>query len=274
MHTLSAQASSWDGAQSPADTITFTLDTQPPDVALATAVLEPADTYQIGSGIMRFSGLATDTLGLAAVQLRIGSGPFADTTLNADGSWSTARWLGAAAYGQSYRITVRAIDRAGQVAETTQQVLVNIAARRACPGGPARHPNHQAGRHQRCAIQLQLHRQHLAHAPLHFECRIDGDYGMPVPARSATPSRWRPRSRRGRRRTRQCRSHTSYLRRGSQPVPARGPPSSARPADTPLARLAPTSPSAWRQRPHRRRRRNDVSGGGDATPHLAAPATT
>lgn len=38
VHTLSAQASTWDGAQSPADTLTFTLDLQPPDVALATAV--------------------------------------------------------------------------------------------------------------------------------------------------------------------------------------------------------------------------------------------
>jgi Ca2+-binding RTX toxin-like protein len=177
VHTLSAQASTWDGAQSPADTLTFTLDLQPPDVALATAVLEPGDTYQIGSGIMRFSGLATDTLGLAAVQLRIGNGPFTDTTLNADGSWSTARWLGTAAYGQSYRITVRAIDRAGQVAETTQQVLVNIGA----PNSPAPAAlpetlitSGPGATSVSRDLSFSFTGSISPTAPLHFECRIDG----------------------------------------------------------------------------------------------------
>src|SRR5215217_2906022 len=69
---------------------TFTLDTQPPSVAIDASTLTISDTYQLGSGILRFHGTASDTAGLATVQVRVGDQPFSDATLDGAGGWYTA----------------------------------------------------------------------------------------------------------------------------------------------------------------------------------------
>jgi hypothetical protein len=85
-----------------------------------------SDGYDIGSGIIRFSGVATDSVGLAAAQLKIGNGAFQDVTLNPDGSWATAQPLGNDSQGQTFEVTVRAIDKAGRISDTTRSVLIDL----------------------------------------------------------------------------------------------------------------------------------------------------
>jgi len=182
VHTLTAQATDWSGAQSPPDTITFTLDLQKPEIELSKIVLEPGDTYQLGSGIIRFSGVATDTVGLAAVQLRVGDGPFEDATLHDDGSWSTARWLGSATYGQSYHITVRAIDWASQINDLTQVILVDIGD--PAPVDPAALPETTitagpGATSLNSIVGFSFTGSISPTAPLTFECRIDGGIFQP-----------------------------------------------------------------------------------------------
>jgi hypothetical protein len=78
---------------------------------------------------MRFSGTAGDSLGngnVANVELSIDAGPFQDVTWNGDGSWQTARYVGANPYGKTYAVTMRTTDKAGRVMTDTKQVLVDI----------------------------------------------------------------------------------------------------------------------------------------------------
>ncbi len=181
-HTLTAQATDASGAQSAPDTITFTLDLSAPEIDLSTTVLDQSASYPLGSGILRFSGIATDSVGLAAVQLRIGDGPFEDATLEDDGTWHTARWLGSSVYGQSYRVTARAIDRAGQVSDLTQLVLVDIGP--PDPQPPAALPDTTitAGPGDTSlthSIGFAFTGSISPTAPLSFECRIDGGVYQP-----------------------------------------------------------------------------------------------
>jgi Ca2+-binding RTX toxin-like protein len=181
-HILIARATDWAGAVAAPFAITFTLDLRAPQIALDTQALTAADTYQIGSGIMRFSGVATDTVGLAAVQLRIGDGPFEDATLADDGSWSTARALGTNTYGQTYRVTVRAIDRAGQATDLTRPVKVAIDP--PAPVDPARLPDTRitAGPGALSlsdAASFSFAGTIAPAAPLTFECRLNGGVFAP-----------------------------------------------------------------------------------------------
>ena len=128
-YQLGVQSTDWAGnVQANAAPPTFTFDAQAPTITLLTDVLTAADTYGIGSGIMRFHGSAGDSIGLAAVQIQVDGGPFQDVTLRADGTWSTAIYLGPNPYGKTYQITVQAIDQAGQRTSVTKAVLVNITA--------------------------------------------------------------------------------------------------------------------------------------------------
>lgn len=126
-YELEIRRTDWEGnVLSNAAPPTFSLDTQPPAVALLTDVLTEADTYAGGSGIMRFHGTASDGLGLSTVQIQVDGGPFEDVTLHSDGTWRTALFLGRDAYGKTYEITVRAIDQAGRISTVTKSVQVDI----------------------------------------------------------------------------------------------------------------------------------------------------
>ena len=129
LHTLVAQATDWNGAtQTTLFPVSFTLDTQPPSLSIATAPLTVADTYQMGSGILRFHGTVNDTVGLASVKLRVGNLPFADAIFG-DGTWRIAYHV-PDPEGQTLPVTVRATDLAGRVTEITQNILADLSTAR------------------------------------------------------------------------------------------------------------------------------------------------
>jgi hypothetical protein len=127
-HTIEARATDWANAtQATVYPIDFTLDTQPPTLALDTNTLTISDTYQLGSGILRFRGTAADTAGLATVQVRVGDQPFTDATLDDNGGWHTALAV-PDPEGKSLTLAVRAIDYAGRVTQISQSVATNLSA--------------------------------------------------------------------------------------------------------------------------------------------------
>jgi Ca2+-binding RTX toxin-like protein len=126
-HTLAARASDWaNAAQSNPAPVAFTLDAQPPAVTIDPATLTSADTWQQGSGILRFNGTASDSIGLAAVQIREGASPFSDVEF-ANGTWQTALPV-QDPEGRTLTIVVRAIDRAGRVSEATHTIGTDLSS--------------------------------------------------------------------------------------------------------------------------------------------------
>jgi hypothetical protein len=127
-HTLSTSATDRSGAtQSEGFSVSFQADTALPSVTIDKLTLNGDDRLSAGSGMLRLSGSASDSLGLAVVQLQIGDGAFGDVTLQADGQWSTTRWFGWGIEGNSYSVTLRATDRAGRVTDITRTVQVDLA---------------------------------------------------------------------------------------------------------------------------------------------------
>jgi hypothetical protein len=125
-HTLTVRATDWAGAvQNPLYPVTFQLDAQPPSLTLATAELTTADTWQVGSGVLRFHGAASDDVGLAAVQIKADNRPFANATFG-NGAWRTALPV-ADPEGRQLPVTVRAIDFAGQVTQISRIVPTNLS---------------------------------------------------------------------------------------------------------------------------------------------------
>ncbi len=126
-HTLSARATDWANATQSSDyPVTFTLDAQPPTVTIDPATLTLADTWAPGSDILRFNGTATDSVGLAAVQIREGNGSFVDVEFGS-GVWQTALPV-TDPEGRTLTIRVRAIDRAGRVSEISQTIGTDLSA--------------------------------------------------------------------------------------------------------------------------------------------------
>lgn len=125
-HTLTARATDWANAtQSTAFPVTFTLDAQPPVVTIDPTTLTNADTWQAGSGILRFNGTANDSIGLAAVQIREGDNAFSDAEFG-NGTWQTALPV-ENPEGRTLTIVVRAIDRAGRISEVTQNIGTDLS---------------------------------------------------------------------------------------------------------------------------------------------------
>ncbi|MBX3010129.1 MAG: hypothetical protein KF832_01435 [Caldilineaceae bacterium] len=126
-HTLVVQATDWAGAtQATLFPITFTLDKVAPNLTIDPSPLTIADTWQARSGILRFNGTASDSVGLAAVQIREGNNDFVDATFGA-GLWQTALVV-PDPEGRTLLITVRAIDRAGRISEVTQSIATDLSA--------------------------------------------------------------------------------------------------------------------------------------------------
>lgn len=130
-HTVTARATDWANATQSADyPVTFTLDTQPPALTIDPATLTNADTWQLGSGILRFNGTAHDSIGLAAVQIREGNNPFVDVEFSdtaGGGVWQTALPV-QNPEGRTLNMVVRAIDRAGRIREVTQTIGTNLSS--------------------------------------------------------------------------------------------------------------------------------------------------
>jgi hypothetical protein len=112
-HTLVARATDWaSAAPTTPFPVTFTLDRQAPTVTIDARTRTVADTWQPESGVLRFSGTASDGVGLAAVQIREGAQPFVDATFG-NGVWRTALPV-RDPEGRTLSVVVRAIDRAGR----------------------------------------------------------------------------------------------------------------------------------------------------------------
>ena len=126
-HTLVAQTTDWANAtQTTLFPVTFTLDQNPPALTIDASPLTLEDTWQAGSGILRFNGVASDSVGLAAVQIREGNNRFTDATFG-NGAWRVALPV-LDPEGRSLNITVRAIDRAGRITTLTQPIATDLSA--------------------------------------------------------------------------------------------------------------------------------------------------
>ncbi len=127
LHTLEARATDWSGVtQGSPFAMSFTLDSQAPSASFDDTSLTIADTYGLQSDILRFHGTAADSVGLATVQVRVGDNPFVDATFG-DGTWQTALAV-PDPEGQTLVVMVRAIDRAGRVTTTTEEIGVDLAS--------------------------------------------------------------------------------------------------------------------------------------------------
>ncbi len=125
-HTLVARAKDISGAtQATVYPITFKLDSAPPTVSINSDTLTAGDTWQVGSGILRFGGLASDDVGLAAVKVQVDDQPFVDAIFG-NGTWRIALPV-TAPEGRSLVIKVRAIDFAGQIAEASHTLLTDLS---------------------------------------------------------------------------------------------------------------------------------------------------
>ena len=126
LHTLVARATDWTGrVQTTLFPVVFTLDTQVPLVTLDSSPLTVADTYGPGSDILRFNGTASDSVGLASVQISINAAPFTDVNFG-NGIWSTAQKV-TNPEGKLVSVIVRATDLAGRVSEYTQNIQVDLS---------------------------------------------------------------------------------------------------------------------------------------------------
>jgi hypothetical protein len=126
-HTLVAQATAWDNStQTTLFPVVFTLDQNAPTLTIDASTLTLADTWQEGSGILRFNGNTSDSVGLAAVQIREGNGEFVDAQFG-NGTWRTALPV-ADPEGRTLNITVRAIDRAGRITQLNQALATDLSA--------------------------------------------------------------------------------------------------------------------------------------------------
>ncbi len=126
-HTLTARATAWDNAsQTTLYPVSFTLDQNAPVVTIDPSALTLASTWEPGSGVLRFHGNASDSIGLAAVQIREGNNGFTDATFG-NGTWRIALPV-SDPEGRTLNITVRAIDRAGRITEVTQAIATVLSA--------------------------------------------------------------------------------------------------------------------------------------------------
>ena len=95
------------GATVYGEPISFTLDQQPPTVALDPGTLTTSDTWALGSEVLVFSGTAADTVGLAWVKIRSGNGIFKDVKVT-DGMWEAAIVIPDSQTQTAVEVTVRA----------------------------------------------------------------------------------------------------------------------------------------------------------------------
>ncbi|MCP4164656.1 MAG: LamG domain-containing protein [Chloroflexi bacterium] len=128
-YDIGVRTTAWDGTVTTGDGVDVVFDSEAPTGGLITEVLTESDTYGMTSGIMRFSGVATDTMGdnnVATVQVSINGGPYIDATLHGDGTWSTAQYVGSNPYHQTFEVSIKIIDRAGHVTMDAKSVTADF----------------------------------------------------------------------------------------------------------------------------------------------------
>ncbi len=128
-YDLGVRTTTWDGTVTTGDGVDVLFDSETPSGGLITEVLTESDTYGMTSGIMRFNGAATDSMGhdnVATVQVSINGGPYIDATLHGDGTWSTAQYVGSNPFHQTFDVSVKNIDRAGHVTMNAKSVTADF----------------------------------------------------------------------------------------------------------------------------------------------------
>ena len=108
--------------------ISFTLDQQPPTVALDPDTLTTSDIWALGSEVLVFSGTAADTQGLAWVKIRSGDGLFKEVKVTNGSQWEAAIVIPDSQTKTAVEITVRARDRAGRITETSNNQSVDLTS--------------------------------------------------------------------------------------------------------------------------------------------------
>ncbi|MCO6453542.1 MAG: hypothetical protein J5I90_22360 [Caldilineales bacterium] len=128
-YDIGVRTTAWDGTVITGAGVDVVLDAQPPTGGLITERLTEADAFGITSGVMRFSGVATDSMGddnIATVQVSINGGPWVDATVHGDGTWSTAQYVGPNPFHKTIPVSVKIIDKAGHATTDSKSVLVDF----------------------------------------------------------------------------------------------------------------------------------------------------
>ena len=123
-HRIEATLDDWAGGTY-TDSLSLIIDTQPPQVAISTAVFT---TTHLAGGQVTVAGTADDDNGLSRVEVQA-RGVWRPAVFDS-GAW-TATWvpdLGAQPDGETVSLTARATDRAGWKAVTTRDILVDVKA--------------------------------------------------------------------------------------------------------------------------------------------------
>jgi hypothetical protein len=127
-HTVVATATDHAGTtQAKVYPIVITVDKQPPALTIDASTLTISDTYGVGSGILRFNGTTSDSVGLASVQLSVDNGAFADVRFG-NGIWQTAQPVNAPE-GRTLFVQVQATDFAGQTTVISQSIGTALTIR-------------------------------------------------------------------------------------------------------------------------------------------------
>jgi subtilisin-like proprotein convertase family protein len=123
-HRLHAALTTWDGTQV-SDILTVTLDTQPPQLTVATTEL--THTHYRASGALVLEGIAADAGGVARVDLL--SGDESHAAMIEGQTWEVPWYLPTDALpdGETFTVTVRATDIAGRVKHITPTLRVDVA---------------------------------------------------------------------------------------------------------------------------------------------------
>jgi hypothetical protein len=131
VHTLTTRATDWAGAvQQTLLPVSITVDTQDPVITFDhDEKMTAADTVAFGNSLLRYRGRASDSLGLATVQMRVNGGKWADVTFDENGRWHTVWWMGDEPAGKVYDCDVRAIDQAGRVSNVSKALLIDLPVR-------------------------------------------------------------------------------------------------------------------------------------------------
>ena len=123
-HHLAALLLDWSGMRY-SDTITVTLDTDPPTIALSSTVVT---STHASAGQVRLHGTVSDNVGTGSVAIQVDGGAWWSANIIAD-TW-TALWVPDSAAppdGDTYTITAKATDLAGWTTSVTETVLMDIA---------------------------------------------------------------------------------------------------------------------------------------------------
>ena len=120
-HTVTIQASDFDGNAAVAGTSSFQVDT----IAPTLNVTSPADGLVTNQGALTIAGTTSDTTsGPVAVTVKVNSGSAQTVTVNSNGSFTKSVTL---AEGLN-TIVVTASDKAGKTTSVTRRVTLNTSA--------------------------------------------------------------------------------------------------------------------------------------------------